>query len=76
VTGASKTNCKNNYYCKPLYGECGFRKYDGFCTKIPNNKDDCKKASNNKVCTCDNKTEKNECYAEYKSKGVSSYGSC
>merc|ERR1712037_526151 len=56
------SNCAKNYYW--------------FCTRIPANKDDCKSVPNDSVCTCDGKTEKNECRAEYMSKGVRSYGSC
>jgi len=68
--------CGSGYYCKPLFGECSTNDRDGFCTLIPNSKDDCKKLPNDNVCTCDGKTEKNECRAEYDSQGVKHRGEC
>jgi hypothetical protein len=68
-------DCDDGYYCKPLFQECSTDVRDGFCTKIPK-KDRCKKLPTDKVCTCDNKTEKNECYAEHYEQGVKSRGEC
>merc|ERR1712060_216855 len=70
------SNCSSGYYCKPLFGECSTNKRDGFCTRIPRNKDECKDVPNDQVCACNGNTEKNECRAEYNSEGVRSYGAC
>merc|ERR1712176_1423145 len=67
-------DCQSGYYCKPLFGECSTKNKDGFCTKIPRSKDDCRKFSNEPVCMCNGKTEKNECRVEFESQGVKSYG--
>jgi len=68
--------CNDGEYCKALHGECSVdRDRKGFCTKIPN-KDDCKKLSKKKVCTCNGKTRDNECFAEYEEEDVKYGGSC
>jgi len=68
-------DCDDEYYCKPLFQECSTEDRKGFCTKIPR-KDHCKKLPDDKVCTCNNKTQRNECYAEYKEQGVKARGEC
>jgi len=75
-TCTKNSDCSSDYYCKPLFGECSTNNRDGFCTRIPRNKDECNNLTNDKVCACNGKTEKNECRAEYNSQGVRSYGSC
>jgi len=70
------SDCGSGYYCKPLFGECSTANRKGFCTRIPRDKNDCRQFSNDQVCTCNGKTEKNECRAEFESQGVERRGEC
>merc|ERR1719356_357425 len=72
----SDNQCARGFYCKPLFGECSVSTRDGFCTKMPENKNDCDNLPRDEVCACNGRTERNQCMAEYDKEGVRNYGSC
>ena len=70
--GVGDFNCPAGEYCKFLEGTCGAEGASGECTTIPAG---CT-AEMAPVCTCDNVSFFNACFAEQARQSVRSGGNC